>query len=180
MSNEKKLFILHGIGFIMMCLYGSKAHDLARAFPNFVGRLMFPANLCLWEQGKILLTGISIWFILEYILVGRKIKGFVFIHTIIAAALPILMLIIYLTHTQLFGDFNLSGAHIALSVLLIMLAFIVSTVMTLSKKDFSVYAPYGIVIYIVVVMAYAVFTFLPPHIGPFFDDMHDCFGPYWQ
>ncbi|MEX1376739.1 MAG: DUF6512 family protein [Eubacteriales bacterium] len=180
LSDEKKLFIMHGIGFVLMCLYGAKVHDLARAFPNFVGRLLFPSNLCLWEQGKILLTGMSVWFLIEYIFVGRKLKGFVFIHTIIASALPILMLAIYLTHTKLFGDFSLDGAHIALSILLIMSAFLVSVIMTLSKKDYSKYAPIGIIIYLLVAGAFAVFTFFPPEIGPFFDDMHHCFGPYWK
>ncbi|MBN2879241.1 MAG: hypothetical protein JXN65_06370 [Clostridia bacterium] len=179
-SKEKTLFVLHGIGFVMVCFYGSVVHDLARTFPNFLGRMLFPSNLCLWEQGKILLVGMSIWFLIEYLIVGRKIRGFIFIHTIIASSLPILMLIVYLTHTNLFGDFSLEGAHIVLSVALILLGFIVSVVMITSKKDYSSLAPYGIAIYVIIVMMYAVFTYLPPNVGMFYDDMHKAFGPVWK
>ncbi len=179
MTNHAKLFVLHGIGFVIVCFYGSIAHDLARISPGFFTYMLFPSNLCLWEQGKILLTGMSIWFIIEYLIIGRKIKGFVFIHTIIAVALPILMLMIYMLHSQVFGEFSLEGAHIVLSVALILSGFVTSTIMTLSQKDYSPYSPYGIIIYMMVIIAFALLTFLPPKSGIFYDEIHKVFGPYW-
>lgn len=178
-SNKVILFILHGIGFVAVCFYGMIVHDAARAMPFFLGQVLFPANLCLWEQGKILLTGMSIWFILEYIIIGRKIKGFIFIHTIITAALPILMLMIYLSHSQIFGGLSLEGAHIILAVGLILAGFIISVIMTLSPKDYSIYTPYGIVAYAVIVLMYVLFTFLPPNLPMFYDEIHKAFGPVW-
>lgn len=178
-SNKTILFILHGIGFVAVCFFGMIAHDAARAMPFFLGQTLFPANLSLWEQGKILLTGMSIWFIIEYIIIGRKIKGFVFIHTIIAAALPVLMLLVYLSHSQLFGGLSMEGAHIVLSVALILCGFVVSVIMTLSAKDYSIYTPYGIVVYAVVVLMYVLFTFLPPNLPMFYDEVNQAFGPVW-
>ena len=141
--------------------------------------MLFPSNLSLWEQGKILLTGMTVWFIVEYALVGRKMKGFVFIHTIIASALPILMLIIYMSHSTIFDDLSTGGPHIILTIALILLGFFTSVIMTLSKKDYSVYAPYGIVIYIVVILVYTVFTFLPPEASMFYDAENFVYGPVW-
>lgn len=178
-SNKGILFILHGVGFVVVCFFGMIAHDAARAMPFFLGQALFPANLSLWEQGKILLTGMSFWFILEYIIIGRKIKGFVFIHTVIAAALPVLMLLIYLSHSQFFGGLSLEGAHIVLAVALILGGFVTSVIMLLSKKDYSVYAPYGIVAYAVIVLMYVLFTFLPPNLSMFYDEIHKAFGPIW-
>ena len=179
MSNTTKLFILHGIGFVAVCFYGAIAHDLAKLSPNFFTYMIFPANLSLWEQGKLLMTGMSLWFLLEYFLIGRKIKGFVFIHTVVSAALPILMLLIYMTHSQFFGDLSLEGAHIVLSVALILGGFMASAIMVSNSKDYSGLAPYGIVFYVVLALLYAVFTFLPPETAMFRDAVHNTSGPFW-
>jgi len=179
LTNEKILFALHGLGFVFVCLFGMYSQDVARNFPNFITKILLPANYSLWEQGKILLTGMSLWFIIEYILVGRKIKGFISIHTLIAVVLPAIMLIVYMTHSTLFGGLSLEGAHIALAVMLILTGFLASVIMTVQKKDYSVYAAAGVVIYVIVIIVYVIFTFLPPQFSIFYDEINSSFGPIW-
>lgn len=176
-SNKTILFILHGFGLVFALGFGMFAHDAARVMSFFPGHILFPANLSLWEQGKILLTSMSLWFILEYIIIGRKIKGFIFIHTIIAAALPTIMLIVYLSQSQLFGGLSTTGAHIILTIALIIAGFSASAIMATSEKDYSVYTPYGIVIYTIIVLTYMLFTYLPPNLSMFYDEVNQAYGP---
>lgn len=176
-SNEKKLLILHGIGFLVVCGFGAIVHDTARLVAGSVLMIFFPANLCLWEQGKILLFGMTAWFILEYIIVGRKMKGFIFIHSLVATMLPIVMLIIYMSHSKIFGGLSLEGAHIILSVALILAGFLTSTMLTISKRDFSRYTPHAVIAFAVICLLFAVFTYLPPELGIFYDAINSTFGP---
>jgi len=178
-TEEKKLFMLHGVGVIFACVFAMFSHDTVRAFPNFLTRMLLPSNYSLWEQGKILLTGMSIWFIIEYFIVGRKLKGFVYIHSMIAACLPIAMLLIYTSHTLVFSNFESEYMHIIVSVALILAAFVISTIMTLSDNDYSIFAPYGIAFFVVIVIIYAILTFIPPNVGIFFDEVSNVYGPAW-
>lgn len=178
-SHYKWLYVLHVIGFVFVCVYCAFAHVLAKISPNFLTYLIFPANLSLWEQGKLLLVGMSIWFIIEYFIIGRKLKGFLFVSSVVTVALPILMIIIYTSHSQLFGDFSTEMAHIILTVALVLAGFLSSAFMLTSEKDYSLFTPYGIALYAVVVLIYGVLTFIQPESGVFYDAINSSYGPVW-
>lgn len=177
-KDIRTLIICHIVGFLLLVGFGAIAHSIARAFPNVVTRILLPNNLSLWEQGKIVVTPIFIIFTIEYFIVGKRFKNFIPAHLLIAFALPMLTYGVYHVHGFLFGNgLSLEGAHIVLSIAIILIAFLASYLLITSRIDLSKYTKLLIVLYIAMWIAYIVFSFVQPRWETFFDSINETFGP---
>lgn len=177
-KDIKKLIICHIIGFFLLGAFGSVAHNIARAFPNVITRVLLPNNLSLWEEGKIVVTPILAIFMIEYFIVGKKFKNYIPAHLLIAIVLPMFTYGIYHVHGFVFGNsLSLDGAHIALSIALILTGFLASILLVTSKIEMQRYTTVLAILYIVMWIAYIVFSFVTPKAATFYDAVNETFGP---
>lgn len=187
MSNNKRrltdiqiLAICHFVALVFISLFGANVFELVEKLSGtMAGKLLLPINRSIWEFSKMLLVPICIIFIVEYLIVGKRIKNFIPIHLIIAFLLPIALIIIMAIFNFFFGELSMQGAQAVLFLTVIIAAFLLSIALVTSKRDFSKYVVPFLIMYIILCGLYVGFSFIRPQIGLFFDFGANTYGPLY-
>lgn len=176
--NLRTLIICHVVGFIFVNLYAGYAHEIAKAFPNVVTRILLPINYSLGQSLKLIVFPILIVFTAEYFIVGKKMDNFIAPHLLIIGLTPIMAMTFYHTHSYILKstlELNTS-MFILLSSGFFLGAFMVSILMMLSKKNYIRHKIPALIFCTIVISTFVVVTFLPPQTATFFDEVNHTFA----
>lgn len=176
--NLKTLIICHIVGFIFVNLYAGFSHEIAKAFPNVVTRILFPINYSLGQSLKIIAFPVLIVFIAEYFIVGRKMDNFLTPHLMLGGILPVAALTLYHTYSYVLNsalELNTS-MFIVYSEAFFIVAFMSSILMMTSKKTHKSHNIPAVIFCTVIMSIFVVVTFLPPQTTTFFDQVNQTFA----
>lgn len=135
--------------------------------------LIFAVNESVWEQLKIGFFGGLIFYIIEFIIYGRKFDNFIAGKAIALFLIPFLTALFFYTYTAFLKD-NLVLDILTL-VLAVIIAQFVSLKVTLSRRKFAK-APFVLLI-ILLLIIFPLFTYFPPKFPQlFYDFTHKRYG----
>jgi len=130
-----------------------------------------------WEQGKLLVVPLSLFFFVEYFIVGKKFKNFIPVQFLVAFAIPVFLVLIYSLYTVAFGTLSNDGPQIVFSFTLLLAAILSSAMLITAETNFNRLALLFIVLYFLLNIAYIVFLFFPPKAAVFYDSVNRLYGP---
>ncbi|WP_312105386.1 DUF6512 family protein [Lachnoclostridium sp.] len=177
-KNSDQHWILLGIpilfiaGFFMHYIYEWSGNSL------IVG-IFAPVNESIWEHLKLTLWPMLIWWIVGYILLGKKnnisASQWFTSCTIAELICPLVVLCFYYTYTGALGIESL-----ILDIFSLFLGIAVAQGLALHVYKYARFSPYclyiSVGILILLVVTFTVFTFAPPHIPVFKDSVTGKYG----
>jgi len=170
------LFCWEIIGFIFVVVFGSLLHFVYQwSGNNRIVGLFAPVNESTWEHLKLLFIPTLLYSIVEYFAVGKYYPNF-----IVAKALGIVfgmiaIVAIFYTYTGIVGKHFL-WADILTFVLGVAVAYLYSW-RIIHKPPISLNTQItGIILVLVLMLCFAIFTFSPPHIQLFLDPVNEDYG----
>ncbi|MBN2879240.1 MAG: hypothetical protein JXN65_06365 [Clostridia bacterium] len=180
LTDVQLLAVCHIIGFIIVSVFIAIAHKVASTYPSLTVRLLFPANMSPWEQGKLLVVPLSLFFFIEYFIVGKKFKNFIPVHFLVAFAIPVFLVLIYSLYSAAFGSLSNDGPQIVFSFTLLLAALLSSVMLVTAETNFNKFALLFIILYFLLNIAYIVFLFMPPKAAVFYDAVNKLYGPAFK
>lgn len=138
---------------------------------EFFGRIkptafIFAVNESVWEHLKIGFFGGLIFYIIEFIIYGKKFDNFIVGKSVALFLIPFLTAVFFYTYTAFLKE-NLVLSILTLVVAVIIAQF-VSLSIVLSNKKFKK-APF-IILLIILLILFSIFTYFPPKIPELFYD----------
>ncbi|HEX3037856.1 MAG TPA: DUF6512 family protein [Oscillospiraceae bacterium] len=164
-------------GFLFVIIFGTLLHFVYQwSGNNKIVGLFAPVNESTWEHLKLLFTPMVLFSIVEYFAVGKNYTNY-----IPAKALGILLgmitiVVIFYTYTGILGK-NYLWADILTFILGVAVAYAYSWKMIhkpLIDTDSQII---GIMIILILILSFALFSYYPPHIPIFLDPVTKNYGP---
>ncbi len=155
-------------GFIFTGLAGTLLHFLPNIAENNFIYLFAPTNESIWEHLKLLFYPYLLFMIAEWFAYGRESKGFLGakLRGVLLGEAAIVG--IYYLYSGILGE-NLAWVDISLFFLGTAIAYILPYLMIKRGKsrDFSTRG--AALLFVLQIILFSVFTFIPPEIGLFID-----------
>ncbi len=173
---EKKLRVWSIVGvFITFALAGGW-HFLYEVLPCGVIGAVAPVNESPWEHAKLFFMPALIWYIVLYFIAGKRFPNFIFAYSLSLFVMPALMLLLYTIYLPFLGESlaaNLINSFVSFAV-----GALIAYKITRSKRNFSStsYRIAALLIVLVLLAVFIVFTFWPPHSGLFWDPSNQLYG----
>ena len=156
----RKVFLWHLLGIIFAVLLGSFLHFAFQISGNFKPVAIFAAvNESTWEHLKIAFWPAFTWGVLEYFVYGKKFVNFWLAELTELYSIPILIVALFYGYTAFLKD-NLFF-DISIFVLSIILGFLISFLILVSKRGFSKLASLMIFLLVAEILAFCLLTYFP-------------------
>ena len=173
--NNRKLARWQIAGVFIIFVLASAWHFVYEWLPSNIIASIAPVNESPWEHVKLFFFPALIFYIIQYIFVGKDYKNYIFAHAISLLIMPLVMLILFYGYQFLLDiDHNLF-LDILITFVTIAIGSYVAYKITISQKDFNK-SILGILIIIAVFAMEAYFTFYPPELPMFYDETQDTYG----
>jgi len=176
--DPAKKWILWGIPFISIA--GSLMHfvyEWSGKLP-FVGAFA-PVNESIWEHLKLALWPSLIWWLAGYFICSRAtripFRQWFFSYTVSMLVCPLFIITFYYTYTGVFGVHLLSLDIASLFIGVIIAQFTALHIYRYAKVGRALFA-IAIAVFIMVITAFTIFTFTPPHIPVFLNSQNGKYG----
>lgn len=141
---------------------------------NRIVGLFAPINESPWEQMKLFFFPFLLFTIILYFSTKRNSKNILFINSVSIVCGMLLALILYYT---LFGAFGLKSPFINLGIYVICSAVTYILCACFFKNHtFSGNNTFGLLIFVLLLLAFILFTFMPPRVPLFQDETTNSFG----
>jgi len=166
-------------GILFIVLAGSLLHftfELSGGWPP-VG-IFSAVNESVWEHLKLAFWPALVWTIIEYLAFRRTVdlrSGFVLAKALGAYLMPVIIVVIFYSYTAFTGD-SILAVDLSSFVIAVVFGQIVSYRLVQSFRLPSVFTLLGLALWVIGILLFAVFTFLPPHLGVFRDPVNGGFG----
>ncbi len=144
-------------------------HFLYVWLPGPLTAVLSPVNESPWEHVKLFFMPVLIYFIIGRLTVGKEYSNFTFAHAAVLPVMPLMMLGIYFLRRAIGID---SLAVDLVSTLAVITAGLLTAYrLTVSDKrmDGTEYRLASLLIVLVLLIVFAIFTYFPPHM-PVFQD----------
>lgn len=137
--------------------------------------LICAVNESVWEHLKIGFYGALLFYLIEYIFIGKNFSNYWFAKLVALYFIPLFILTTYYTYTGIIGHHYL-WVDIMIAFLSGLFAQIISYRIIDWKKNFTMFNFISIVLIIIAIGVFSIFTFYPPHIPLFFDKTTNSYG----
>ncbi len=173
---DKQILNWEILGIVFLSLVGSLFHSLFDITGKFLPLAVFlPVNESVWEHLKLTYTPGIIYFIIEYKYLKDEMNNFLFAKALYFTISPLTIMGGFYLHKLITGSSNLIY-DISLFVVAVALGQYVSYKILISKELSKNLDILSLVIIISWGALYALFTFLPPYLAPFYDTSKGLFG----
>lgn len=129
-------------------------------------------NESVWEHLKLTFWPTVFWTVIEYLTIYRKVwssyPGFLLARAIGAFSMPVVIVVVFYSYTAFTGD-NILAVDLSSFVIAVVLGQAVSYRLWVCCTLSPAYNRLGLGLFIIGILALAVFTFYPPHVGIFRD-----------
>lgn len=174
--NNKKLFKWSWIGIIVILSLAALWHFVYAWIPGGVSAAIFPVNESVWEHVKLFFFPAIIFYTIQYFVIGRKYKNFIFSHGIMLLLMPALTLGLFYFYRNALGIAESLLIDIFITFLVIALGSMTAYRMTISKIRLNKLNYAVLVLTLVLFTSYAILTFFPPEKPIFYDKNIDAYG----
>jgi len=176
MNDIKKLKSWQIVGVFVIFLLAALWHFVYAWIPSGVSATIFSVNESPWEHVKLLFFPAIIFYLIEYIFIGRKYDNYIFAHGVSIVLMPIMMFI-------LFYGYRL-GLKIEENLILdIVITFIVTSIgsliayrITVGKRSLKTLSFITPIVILIMFVSYSLLTFFTPHKPVFYDKNTDSYG----
>lgn len=176
MDNCKRLRNVEIFGFIVTIPLIFLLHFLFKLTGgSLLAALIAPVNESVWEHTKIIFMPYLFFSILEYFFLDVPLKRFVVAKTAGLLSIIILLITFFYTYSGVLG-YNILLVDIISSFVWSAIAYFISYRLICSDLNIENLFGISVPILIILLAAYAVFTFNPPHINLFFDTVGKFYG----
>jgi uncharacterized MnhB-related membrane protein len=174
MGNSFDCWEMVGIGFVI--LFGTLLHFVYKCTnQNKIVGLFSPVNESVWEHLKMLFVPMLLYSAVEYFAVGNQFPNFIAGKVIGAVYGMITILIIFYTYTGITGRHFL-WADILAYFFGVWAAFAYCWQIISQSDAGSATQCVALIVAMVLIVSFAVFTYYPPHIPLFLDPIHKVYG----
>ncbi len=172
---RRKILLFHILGAIFTIILGSFLHFIYELSGFFKPVALIGAvNESTWEHLKIGFWPAFLFTTIEYFAYGKKNKNFCFAKAINLYTIPIIITLLFYGYT-LFIDHNLF-LDIFIFIFSIIIAYILSYNILVSQKEFSEYRILSIILIIVGIIAFRLFSYFPLENFLFLDPATGSYG----
>lgn len=170
------LFCWEIAGFIFVVATGTILHFVYNwTGQNRIAGIFSPVNESTWEHLKLLFFPALLYSIVEYIAAGYHFPNFIAAKAFGMLLGMLAIVVIFYTYTGIVGQHFL-WADILTFVLGVAAAYAYSW-QTIHRADAGMIFQFAAILIVLVLIAcFAVFTFYPPHIPLFFDPVYQGYG----
>lgn len=172
-----RLMKWHLFGIVFVVLLGSLLHFAYDwSGQNEIVALISPVNESTWEHLKLLFTPMLLLTIIEYFSYGKNVPGFFLIRALSIIIGMITIVVTFYTYVGIIGK-NYLWLDILTFVISVIVAYSFSyKFMNKSISSFIGSDYIGVATIIIILIAFVVFTFQPPHINLFLDPVTGSYG----
>ena len=164
------------IGVFVSFILSIILHFIYGIFPNTFISVIAPVNESIWEHMKLIVSSTLLFGILEYFIYKKKdipYNNFILSYAISSILGIFVYLLLYIPLNDIFGH----KAYIAISLLFIILIFVqIVSYYIMSYKEINHSNDVGILIIIIIYLAFGYLTYHPPKINLFYDYMNKGYG----
>jgi len=172
---NKKILLWQIIGIIFAVVIGSMLHFVFEWLKSAKPVALIGAvNESTWEHLKIGFWPAFVFAIIEYFSFGKKQKNFCLAKMVNLYLIPILIIAFFYGYMAIIED-NLF-MDIFIFILAIVIAYLISYKIIVSQKDFSKLKALVIILIIIEIAAFSLFTYFPPHNFLFKDPVFGGYG----
>ena len=174
MTNKKSILYFQIISIIFVSLLGTLLHFTFEWSNNnaFIG-LFSPVNESTWEHLKLLFFPILVTIIVSYFFIGKSIPNFMCAKTIGIIVSLLFTIIFFYTSSGILG-FNYAPLNIATFYIAAILGEYTAYKIMLS--NFTCNTKQSVIILLILLICFIVFTYFPPQIGLFKDPLTGNYG----
>lgn len=174
----KKVFLWNLSGLLFTLLVGTLLHFVYDWFGGSFWAVLGAVNESTWEHLKLVFWPIVLFGFIEYLFYGRNIRGFLPTKVFSLLIAMVSIVVVFYTYTGIIGDHFL---------VLDILTFVIGAVLTYwfaycqLKKARSMDTNkflwgFSMILLIVLLISFIIFTFDPPHIALFLDPAQGSYG----
>jgi len=167
--NGKSLLVYELIGMMFIILLGSALHftfEISGKSP-LVG-VFSAVNECVWEHLKLAFWPALLYMFIEYAPLKKSANNFLFAKTAGACSMIVLIPIVFYSYTAVAGE-SIFVIDISTFVVAVVIGQLLSFKLLSYKKLSENYNRISIILLVLLVLAFALFTFYPPQL-PIFRD----------
>lgn len=174
MENELAYWEISGLIFVI--IVGTILHFVYDwTEQNRIIGILSPVNESTWEHLKLLFVPMLLFSIVEYFAVGKNYPNFIVAKTLGIVLGMLAILVVFYTYTGIVGQ-NFLWADILTFILGVAVAYAYSW-QIINKADVGMSSQIvAILIALVLVACFTIFTFFPPHIPLFLDPVSKDYG----
>lgn len=167
-------------GILFIVLFGSFLHFTFEFSGGWSPLGIISAvNESVWEHLKLAFCPVVIWTIIEFFFVRRPAKdtspNFILAKAIGAYIMPLVIVVIFYSYTAFTGD-SILAVDLSSFVIAVVIGQIVSYKLWRSLRLSRVFNSLGLVMLVIGVLLFAIFTFYPPEAGIFQDPVTGGYG----
>lgn len=164
------------LGILFTGAVGTFLHFLFRWSYDHPAVALFSAvNESTWEHLKLLFFPVLLFTLLECMLFGRRVPGFLWARTLALLSGMALIVAGFYTYSGILGD-NYFIADITLFIASILTTFFLTIAIQKWRRNFPAHTALAVLILIALTALFFIFTFYPPHIGLFLDPVTNTYG----
>ncbi len=171
----RQLRTWHIFGAFIIFALAALWHFVYAWIPSGVTAVIFPVNESIWEHAKLFFFPALIFFIIEYIAVGKKFRNYIFAQSLSIFFMTGITFGLFYLYRDGFGIAESLLIDIILTFVGICLGLLIGYKMTVSKKKIGNSA-IGILLAILLCAAYGVLTFFTPKQPIFMDGASQKYG----
>lgn len=173
---EKKISIREWIGFLFVLVIGSLSHFFYQwSGDNRVVGFFSPVNESTWEHLKLLFFPMLAVIIVSCLAYGRRMPGLLFAQAVGVLAGMLAIVVFFYTYSGILGR-HLLLLDIADFVIGVAVAFGVSHALLKKRQWSTTWDFVGLLLLLLLLAAFLVFTVFPPQIGLFLDPVSGSYG----
>jgi hypothetical protein len=174
--SQKKIFVWEITGFIFISLLGSLLHFAFEFFGEWPPVALIAAvNESVWEHLKLAFWPALVFALIEWPFLRGSVKNFWAAKTIGILAMPFVIVSVFYGYTALAGR-NVLWVDISLFVLAVFVGQMISYRLLVGRPLGSVISILAMILLILMVAAFSLLTFFPPHCPLFFDPRTGNYG----
>jgi len=173
---KSKIFKLELIGALFIIIFGSLLHFTFDWFKNFWLVGIFSAvNESVWEHLKLAVIPAVVWLLIERRFIKIDLPNFTFAKVKGIFLMPILIIVIFYSYKALLGK-NYLILDILTFVVAVLIGQLVSFWIMFWPPVKKIYNSIAVLLLILLVLSFVVFTFYPPRVFLFQDPISLDYG----
>ncbi len=169
MMQRKIIRKYHIIGSIFTILIGTSLHFTFELSANWKPVALISAvNESIWEHMKLAFWPTLIFAIIEFFIYGKRTKNFLFGKTMSLYLMSFLIPIIFWSYTRIIKDSLIWD--ILDFIVSVIIGYLVSYYITVSEKYYVLWKYVSLILIIIIIIAFSLFTYFPILKYPLFKD----------
>lgn len=174
--DNKKLRNWTIIGIFVIFTLAALWHFVYDWIPNGVTATIFPVNESPWEHVKLFYFPAIIFYVVQYFIIGKNYKNFIFSHGLMLVFMPALTLGLFYFYRNALSIPESLMIDIIITFFCISLGSFSAYKMSISKREIKGMNYVTLIIVLVLFTVNSILTFYPPHKQIFYDKNIEAYG----